>query len=306
MGTPQFAVPTLTILVEHYDVAAVVTQPDAPAGRGRALTASPVKQIALERGLAVLQPDSLKPPDVVEQLRQLAPDAIIIAAFGQILRRDVLAIPPRGCINVHASMLPRWRGASPISAAIGAGDAITGVTIMLMEAGVDSGPMLSQRAEPIRADDTAATLSERLSHLGADLLAETLPAWLRGEIIPQRQDESLVTKCGLIKKEDGRINWQRSADEIERHVRAMNPSPMAWTLWQGRQLQIHRARVVAPSVPQPPGTVATSRTSLLVHCGDGALELLEVQLEGKRAMPAGDFVRGQRIAERDWRQEIGD
>jgi methionyl-tRNA formyltransferase len=306
MGTPQFAVPTLAALTQQFDVIAVVTQPDAPAGRGRVLVASPVKQFAMERGLSVLQPESLKPPEVVAQLRELAPDAIVVAAFGQLLRRDVLALPPHGCINVHASLLPRWRGASPINAAISAGDAVTGVTIMLMEAGLDSGPILTQREEIMRADDTTATLTERLSHVGASLLMETLPAWLRGEITPQRQDESRVTKCSLIKKEDGRINWSRSAVELERQVRAMTPWPVAWTLWQGKQLQVRRARVTISAVLQPAGTITATANTLVIHCGEVALELLEVQLEGKRAMPAADFIRGQRPTQGDWRLEIGD
>jgi methionyl-tRNA formyltransferase len=295
MGTPQFAVPALDALTQHFNVVAVVTQPDAPAGRGRSLTASPVKQYALQHGLSVLQPVSLKPPEVVAVLREYAPDMIVVAAFGQILRRDVLALPPRGCINVHASLLPRWRGASPISAAIAAGDPTTGVTIMLMEAGVDSGPILTQRSDSIRADDTTATLTERLSALGAELLVETLPGWLAGEISPQRQDETLVTKCGQLKKEEGRIDWSRSASEIERHVRAMIPWPVAWTTWQGRQLQVKRARLwtATPSPTQVPGTVITNAKALGVQCGEGVVELLEVQLEGKRNIPAADFLRGQ-------------
>ncbi|MCL5999761.1 MAG: methionyl-tRNA formyltransferase [Chloroflexi bacterium] len=296
MGTPQFAVPVLSALVEKVEIVAVVTQPDAPAGRGRALTRSPVKQFALAHGLPVLQPESLKPPEVVAQLRAYTPDAIVVAAFGQILRRDVLALPPRGCINVHASLLPRWRGASPISAAIAAGDSTTGITIMLMEAGLDSGPILSQRAEPIRPDDTTASLGERLSHTGAALLPETLPRWLNGQITPQRQDESQVTKCSPLKKDDGRIDWSRNAGEIERQVRAMTPWPSAWTVWQSKQLQVKRARISAmqPLVPSPAGTVIGDSAAVCVQCGEGILELLEVQLEGKRAMPASEFARGQR------------
>ncbi len=305
MGTPQFAVPALEALQEHYEVVAVVTQPDAPAGRGRALAASPVKQFALAHGLPVVQPESLKPPQEVQQLRRYAPDLIVVAAFGQILRRDVLSLPPRGCINVHASLLPRWRGASPISAAVAAGDTTTGITVMLMEAGLDSGPILTQRSEPIRAEDTTASLAERLSHLGADLLVETLPRWLAGEIVPRRQDESQVTRCGQIKKEDGRIDWSLPAREIERHVRAMIPWPVAWTTWQGRQLQIRRAGLVTNEPLEPavqatlgvattPGAVSVRGNNVSVRCGQGTLELLEVQLEGKRSMSAADLARGQR------------
>jgi methionyl-tRNA formyltransferase len=297
MGTPQFAVPTLAALVQQQEVITVVTQPDAPAGRGRALAQSPVKQFALEHNLPVLQPETLKSPEVVAQLRDLAPDAIVLAAFGQILRRDVLALPPFGCINVHASLLPRWRGASPISAAIAAGDEITGVTIMRMEAGLDSGPILTQRQERILPADTTDSLTERLSHVGAELLAETLPRWLNREISAQPQDEAQVTKCSLLKKEQGRIDWARSAVEIERHVRAMTPWPSAWCTWQSRQLQIKHARLsgLHPLVPNAPGTVVIDGGALVgVQCGEGILELLEVQLEGKRALPAAEFARGQR------------
>ncbi len=296
MGTPQFAVPALAALAQHYEIVAVVTQPDAPAGRGRALAASPVKRHALEHGLRVLQPETLKPPAAVAELRALAPDVVVVAAFGQILRRDVLSLPPYGCINIHASLLPRWRGASPINAAITAGDSVTGVTIMQMEAGLDSGPILAQRREPIHADDTTATLTERLARVGAELLMETLPRWLSGQITAQRQDESQVTRCSIIRKEDGRIDWMRRAIEIERLVRAMTPWPGAATLWQGRQLLIRRARVYGGPAESAlePGTVGVDGASVRVQCGDGALELLEVQLEGRRSMTAADFARGQR------------
>ena len=296
MGTPQFAVPSLAALNQQFDVVAVVTQPDAPAGRGRVLTASPVKQYALEHNLRVLQPETLKPPEAVAELREFTPDVIVVAAFGQILRRDVLGLPPRGCLNVHASLLPRWRGASPINAAIAAGDSVTGITIMQMEAGMDTGPILAQRSEPLRADDTTASLTERLAHVGAALLIETLPRWLSGQITPLRQDETQVTKCSLIRKEDGRIDWTRPADEIERQVRAMTPWPGASTTWQGRQLQVKRARLFsgASEAAMEPGIVSADGAAVHVQCGAGALELLEVQLEGKRPTPAADFARGQR------------
>jgi methionyl-tRNA formyltransferase len=296
MGTPAFAVPSLAALVDGgYDVVAVVTQPDAPAGRGKTLSQSSVKQFALSRGLRVLQPESLKPLDIVEQLRSYQPDLIIVAAFGQILRQNVLDLPKHGCINVHASLLPRWRGASPISAAIAAGDEVTGVTIMLMEAGLDSGPILSQRSEPIHPDDTTGALTERLAHIGAALLVETLQRYLSGKITPQRQDESRVTLAGRLKKQDGRIDWTRSAVEIERHVRAMQPWPSAFTSWQGRQLKVLKSQVTnhESRVIGPPGAVHAQSNKVIVQCGEGVLELLEVQPEGKRAMNADDFARGQ-------------
>ncbi len=300
MGTPQFAVPSLAALSQHFDVVAVVTQPDAPAGRGRTLTPSPVKQFALAHlpGIPVLQPETLKPPEAVAQLRELAPDAIVVAAFGQILRRNVLDLPPHKCINVHASILPRWRGASPISAAIAAGDLVTGVTIMLMEAGLDTGPILTQRHAPILPDDTTGTLADKLAQVGADLLVETLPRWFDGEIAPQVQNNALSTQCERLLKEDGVIRWTRSAIEIERQVRAVTPWPGATTVWQGRQLQIKRARArVAAGTGQSgieTGVVIEEDRAVCVQCGEGTLELIEVQLEGKRSVTSAEFTRGQR------------
>lgn len=297
MGTPQFAVPTLRALIAHHDVVAVVTQPDAPAGRGRAVSPSPVKALAAQHGLPILQPESLKPPEVVDQLRAYAPEVIVVAAFGQILRRPVLTLPPHGCVNVHASLLPRWRGASPISAAIAAGDDVTGVTIMQMDAGLDTGPILSQRSEPIRPDDTAGALGARLAEIGARLLIETLPGYLAGLIQPVPQDEARATRCGLLRKEDGRIDWQRSAVEIERHVRAMSPWPSAFTRWEGRLLRVLRVAARAVDAPQSalsPGAVFMAGKAVCVRCGDGAVELVEVQPEGKRPMSGEEFARGQR------------
>jgi methionyl-tRNA formyltransferase len=293
MGTPQFAVPSLAKLIEHYDVVAVVTQPDAPAGRGKQLTQSPIKQLALSAGLPVLQPETLKPPEIVEQLRSFAPDCIVVAAFGQILRKPVLEMPQFGCINVHGSLLPRWRGASPVSAAIAAGDASTGITIMQMDVGLDNGPMLSRREEMIRPDDTAGSLMERLSHIGAALLIETLPKYFAGEIAPETQDEGQVTLCRQIKKEEGAIDWHKRAIDIERHVRAMQPWPGAFTSVNGKRLKVNRSQVSDSKLESAPGTIAIHKNSVSVQCGDGVLELLEVQPEGKKAMPAADFARGQ-------------
>lgn len=296
MGTPQFAVPSLAALAQHFDIVAVVTQPDAPAGRGRTLTPSPVKQFALAHNLVVLQPETLKPPEVVAQLRDVAPDVIVVAAFGQILRQDVLDLPPHKCINVHASILPRWRGASPISAAIAAGDPVTGVTIMLMEAGLDSGPILTQRETPIQGDDTTGSLTDRLAQVGAELLVETLLRWLNGQITPKAQDDLLSTQCDRLVKEDGVIHWARSAAEIARQVRAMTPWPGATTVWQGKQLQIKRARLYTGAVEAAlePGMVTEDSAVVCVQCAEGMLELLEVQLEGKRTVSVSEFMRGQR------------
>jgi methionyl-tRNA formyltransferase len=252
-----------------------------------------VKQLAQSAGLPVLQPETLKPPDVVEQLRSYAPDCIVVTAFGQILRKSVLEMPKFGCINVHGSLLPRWRGASPVSAAIAAGDAVTGITIMQMDVGLDNGPMLSKREEAIRPDDTTGSLMERLSHMGAALLIETLPKYFAGEIAPELQDESLVTHCRQIKKEEGTIDWSKSAIEIERHVRAMQPWPGAFTTLHGRRLKILSALHSPLSTQSAPGTIAIHKNSVQVQCGEGLLELIEVQPEGKKAMPAADFAHGQ-------------
>ena len=299
MGTPQFAVPSLSALLATQQVVAVVTQPDAPSGRGRVLAPSPVKTLAVEHGVPVLQPESLKPPEAVAQLREFAPEVIVVAAFGQILRRTVLDLPPHGCLNVHASLLPRWRGASPISAAIAAGDPVTGVTIMRMDPGLDTGPILSQRSEAIRPDDTTGALGERLAVLGADLLVDTLPGYLDGSIQPNLQDDARATKCGLLKKEDGQIDWRRSAIDIDRHVRAMTPWPSAYTTWSGKLLRVLRVAVSGLQLGlldghSEPGTILEDGRSICVRCGDGAIELIEVQPEGKRPMAGGAFARGQR------------
>lgn len=295
MGTPAFAVPSLAALVDaKYDVVAVVTQPDAPAGRGKALKPSAVKEFALQHQLNVLQPASLKPLEEVQRLRDFQPDLIVVAAFGQILRQNVLDIPSHNCINVHASLLPRWRGAAPISAAIAAGDAATGITIMIMEAGLDSGPILSQRSESIRHDDTTGALTSRLAQVGATLLVETLPQWIAHQITPRKQDEGHVTLAPRLKKDAGRIDWSMSAHTIERHVRAMTPWPSAFTSLQGKQLKVLRAEIGLTEHKQKlqNGAVMIDRNHVHVQCGNGCLRLVEVQLEGKRAMNADDFARG--------------
>jgi methionyl-tRNA formyltransferase len=290
MGTPEFAVPTLDRLATGpYELVGVYTQPDRPSGRGREVVASAVKGYAAERGLPVYQPETLKDEAAIAQLADLRPDVIVVAAFGQILRRAVLDLPPKACLNVHASLLPRWRGASPINHALLAGDPETGVSVQLMTMKVDAGDVLGRRAEPVRPDDTAATLTRRLSAIGADLLADLLPGWLAGLITPEPQDESLVTMAPLIKKEDGRIDWSRPAAAIERSVRAFNPWPSAFTSWSGRLLKVHAAEVVAGQAP--PGAVGPG---LVVGTGDGGLRLTRVQIEGKRAMSADEFLAGNR------------
>jgi methionyl-tRNA formyltransferase len=297
MGTPGFAVPILEALAaqQDYELVCVVTQPDRPAGRGRRLAVSAVKEAALAWGLPVWQPPTLRNPEAVERLRALSPTVIVIAAFGQILRPNVLAIPPWRCINVHASLLPRWRGAAPIPAAILAGDDETGVTIMLLDEGMDTGPVLAQASLPIRPDDTTGSLSERLAALGAELLIATLSRWLAGEIQPVPQDNGLATACKPLRKEEGRLDWSLPAIELERRVRAYNPWPGAYTMWLDQRLKVLRAKSLLDwHGPQSPGQVLDLPEGTAVATGAGALLLLEVQLAGRRVMNITDFVRGQR------------
>ncbi len=295
MGSPQFAVPTLAALVKDYHVLGVYTQPDKPAGRGKMLTAVPVAQWAADHGRPIYQPRSFrKDPAAIEQLRALQPDVIVVAAYGLILPQAVLDIPRLGCVNVHGSILPRHRGAAPISAAILAGDAETGITIMQMDAGMDTGPMLSVGREPIRSDDTTASLSERLSLLGAQLLIDTLPGYLTGEIKPQAQPAEGITYCPKINKADADIDWTRSATEIDRLVRAYIPWPGAFTDWNGQLVKVLQARGRRQEAAGEAGKVVKLGDGAIgVVTGDGVLELIEIQLAGRKAMAARDFVRGQ-------------
>jgi methionyl-tRNA formyltransferase len=297
MGSPQFAIPTLQTLLAGYQVVGVVTQPDRPSGRGRQLHPPPVKELAQAHGLPVLQPASLRSPEAIAELQALRPDVIVVAAFGQILRPAVLDLPPFGCLNVHASLLPRWRGAAPIAAAILAGDEATGITIMRMDPGLDTGPILRQRALPIAPDDTSASLGEKLARLGADLLLDTLPDWLAGRLEPRPQDGTQVTLAPQLEKEQGHIDWSEPADAIARQVRAFHPWPGTFTIWQGAPLRILRASAessLAPSGETLPGTVVAAPDGPAVATGRGALRLIEVQPAGKRPMPADAFVRGAR------------
>lgn len=295
MGTPEFAVPALLALTVHHQVVGVVTRPDRPAGRGQKLLPSPVKKAALARGLPLFQPETLRPAEAVAHLAEWQPEVIVVAAFGQILRPEVLELPPHGCLNIHASLLPRWRGAAPIPAAILAGDATTGVTLMLMDEGLDTGPILAQTECPIAPDDTTATLTARLAEMGARLLIETLPAWLAGEIQPQPQDHSLATYCRPLGKENSLLDWSRPAADLDRQVRACNPWPGAYTTWQGQQLKVLRAHPHPTWLgTEPPGMVVALPDGIGVATGQGLLELLEVQLAGKKPLAVGPFARGQR------------
>ncbi len=295
MGTPPFAVPSLEALVGKYEIAAVVTQPDRPASRGRKIVSSAVKKAALVHGLPLLQPESLRQEEDVAQIRQLRPQVIVVAAYGQILRPAVLGIPPRGVVNVHPSLLPKYRGASPIAGALLAGEEETGVTIMLMDEGMDTGPILAQKPVKIHPEDTRASLEERLARSGADLLLETLPRWLEGRIKPQSQDNARATYTKPIGKNDGVVDWSLPAVDIWRRVRAFDPWPGAHTWWRGKMFKV----LAASPLPEwagkdEPGRVLDLPAGLAVATGEGALLLREVQLAGKRAMDIRDFVRGQR------------
>jgi methionyl-tRNA formyltransferase len=276
MGTPQFAVPTLQ-------------------ARGRKTVLSPVKEVALENGLELIQPQTLGASEVVKHLTEWRPDVIVVAAFGQLVPSAVLDMPPHGCLNVHPSLLPSYRGAAPIPAAILAGDSLTGVTVMRMDEGLDTGPVLAQIECTISPDDTTSSLTARLADLAAQLVLETLPRWTAGEIQAQIQDDELATFFGPLTKEDGHLDWARSADDLDRQVRACDPWPGAYTTWRGQRLKVLRAQAHPDWLGEgQPGQTVPFGEGIGVVTGQGLLALLEVQLAGKRPMSAGVFARGQR------------
>ena len=295
MGTPDFAVESLKACLDLGEVVAVVTQPDKPRGRGQALQAPPVKLLALERGLPVLQPPKVRGTDFADQLRALAPDVAVVTAYGKILPPDVLAAPRLGCVNVHASLLPRFRGAAPIQWAIALGDEKTGVCLMQMDAGMDTGPVLARAEVPIRPTDTAQTLHDVLAKVGGELLRAHLPAFLAGTLRPVPQPAEGVVMAPMIRKEDGALDFRRPAPELERRLRAFTPWPGAYTQLDGGLLKVHAVRVGTGQ--GSPGTVlAAGAEGLEVACGEGSLWLLQVQPEGKRVMPVRDFLQGRKVS----------
>jgi methionyl-tRNA formyltransferase len=305
-GTPEFAVAALRRLNREFGVSAVFTQPDRPAGRGQSLQFGPVKKLALELGIPLHQPDSFKTTATLDLLRSLQLDALVVVAYGQILPQAALDAPRLGCVNIHASLLPRWRGAAPIQRAILAGDGVTGVTIMRMEAGLDTGPMLSARSIPIGAHDTAASLHDRLSLLGADLVSETLPLLAAGELPGAAQPAAGVTYAAKLAKHEARIDWQGAAPDIDRQVRGLNPWPIAQTLLKGEQLRIWEAQVEAadaaggaPADAPVPGTVLQAgHDGIRVQCGAGTLRVTRLQLAGRKTLAAREFLQG-------WQHGVG-
>jgi len=298
MGTPDFAVPVLDSLVcSEHQMVAVYTQPDKPSGRGQGTTFSPIKKAALGYELPILQPYSLRQPEEQEKLADLRPDVIVVAAFSQLLPRIVLDIPPFGCLNIHPSLLPRHRGPSPVAATILSGDEIAGVSIMLMDEGMDTGPVLAQQQIPASPQHTTGSLTAELAQIGAHLLMQTLTPWFEGVLTPKPQDNEKATYSRIIGKEDGEVDWHRPAIEIWRGMRAFQPWPGCYTTWQGKLVKIIEA-VPLPGEEGEPGKVIAIEerqgVTVGVQTGEGVLGLLQVQLEGKRAMAAEDFIRGQR------------
>ena len=295
-GTPEFAVASLAAAARQHEVVAVYTQPDRPAGRGRGLMPSPVKLDAIARGIPVFQPESLKTPEAQQQLRELQPDLMIVVAYGLILPKAVLAIPTHGCWNVHASLLPRWRGAAPIQRAIEAGDAETGVCLMQMEAGLDTGPVLLRQHTPISDTDTGGQLHDRLAQMGAQVLSDGLGLLRAGlKPVPQRQPEAGVTYAHKLDKAEAKLDWAEPAAALARRVRAFNPWPVAEASLAGERVRIHGAVAIDDNHGKAPGTViGAAREGLDIACGQGALRLRVVQREGGKAITAADYLNARR------------
>ena len=298
-GTPDFSVPCLKALINSsHDVIAVYTQPDRPAGRGRKLTASPVKQVALEHGIDVYQPKSLRNEQALAELKTLKPDLMIVIAYGLLLPQSVLDIPLYGCINVHASVLPRWRGAAPIHRALLAGDDSTGVTIMQMDAGLDTGDMLTIKHCPIFLTETTQSLHDKLSELGATALLETLDSLEKDSLKPVKQDDSLSTYANKIDKSEGIIDWRQSASSLERQIRALTPWPSAYTHLEGKQIKVHQASVISgmtdSNASTKPGTILLhSQQGIVVACGEDALCIERLQLPGAKALSAKEVLNAK-------------
>jgi methionyl-tRNA formyltransferase len=298
MGTPEFAVPSLDALLDAgYEVVGAFTQPDRPVGRGHKLAACPVKQRALERGVEVFQFERVKGQRGLDTMRALKPDVVVTAAFGQILSQKLLDVPKFGTVNVHASLLPKYRGSAPINWCIVNGEKVSGVTTMLTDAGIDTGDMLLSRETEIGEMETAGELTERLSQIGAELLIETLDKYLKGEITPVKQDESQMSHQPMLDREMGRIDWSRSADEIACQVRGLNPWPCAFTTMNGGVLKVYLAKAMDAESGAAPGTVTESsaKRGLFVACGRGIIEIIEMQAPNGKRMQARAYLMGKKI-----------
>ncbi|MBI4310593.1 MAG: methionyl-tRNA formyltransferase [Chloroflexi bacterium] len=299
MGTPAFVLPVLDSLLQAgHDIAAVYTRPDSPAGRGQRTVSPPVKDFAVGKGLPVVQPESLRRRPALDEMRALAPEAIVVAAYGRILPPEALAIPLRGVLNIHPSLLPKYRGPSPVATAILDGCETTGVTVMLLDEGMDTGPLLAQQEAAILPDEGAGALTARLFVLGAELLVQTLPRWTQGELFPRPQDNAQATVTKLYAKEDGELDWAKPASYLARMLRAFDPWPGCSTRWDGKLLKVVAAVTLDAALPAgaAPGAVLTrspdGRETLCVATGEGLLRLDRVQLEGKRPQEAAEFLRG--------------
>ncbi|OZB16654.1 MAG: methionyl-tRNA formyltransferase [Marinobacter sp. 34-60-7] len=293
-GTPDFAATALRALLNAgHQVVAVYTQPDRPAGRGRKMMPSPVKQVALDANVSVYQPESLKTPEAQAELAALKPDVMIVAAYGLILPKAVLDTPTHGCLNIHASLLPRWRGAAPIQRAIAAGDADTGITIMQMDVGLDTGDMLLKVTTPIGADDTGGSLHDRLAELGGQAILDALAQLAAGELHGEPQNDAEANYAHKLSKDEGHIDWTQSANTIERLIRAFNPWPGTYTDLGDQRIRVHQAQAQADSAGKPPGTVLRrERNGIDIGCGAGVLRVTSVQLPGSRAQSVSDLING--------------
>ncbi len=301
MGTPEFALPSLKALLSvEAQILLVVTQPDRPKGRGRKVVAPPVKLLAQAEGLPVYQPEKVKSPEAIERIAALSPACIVLVAYGQLLSAEILGIPPLGAVNVHASLLPKYRGSAPIHWALIRGEAETGVTTMLMDTGMDTGDILLQRKVVIQPEDTAGSLHDKLSEEGAKLLVETLAMLEKGALKPQAQEDSQATFAPMLAKEDGKVDWQGDAKQICDRIRGLDPWPGGFTQWQGKRLKLFGCRALTNPIQAEPGTViATAEDGVEVAAGEGSVLVRTLQLEGGRPLPAADFLRGHSLQVED-------
>lgn len=297
MGTPDFSVGTLEALIEAgHEVVLAVTQPDKPKGRGKEMQFTPVKECAVKHGIPVYQPRKVREPKCVEELRKYGADVMVVIAFGQILPKEILEMTPYGCVNVHASLLPRYRGAAPIQWSIIDGETVTGVTTMQMDEGLDTGDMLLKTEIPIEKDETGGSLHDKLAEAGAALCVETLKALQEKTVTPEKQGESPTAYARMLDKHLGNIDWNESAEKIERLIRGLTPWPSAYTTWNGKQMKIWRAEVEQKAGKEIPGTIVkVEKEAFFVQTGEGMLKVLELQIPGKKRMDAGAFLRGYQV-----------